>query len=247
MLRRWTIACGICTTIALLSIACLDRTIATQAHKFSGARDLLRADFLQLPYLQLMALCAAALGAVLLVAHPRYSKITGVALTAGFAGGSAIVLNTFLLKPFFGRSEPWEFAARGAYGFHFFHASARFGSFPSGHSVMLAAFIAVLWSSYPKGRPIYATLIVGLSLALIFGEYHFLSDIVAGLFVGWTVGMIAMHLVAQLALTSPLGMDEVLHPMDKDVLAGFQTFARPQAQGIRANNTEGAIPVRKTA
>lgn len=70
------------------------------------------------------------------------------------------------------------------YGFHWFNAGVAYGSFPSGHTAWTAAAMYALGVLYPKCR-----YICGLVLfAVVFGQlamyYHFVSDVLAGLFVG---------------------------------------------------------------
>jgi membrane-associated phospholipid phosphatase len=102
------------------------------------------------------------------------------------------------LKFIFGRTWPetWvqnnpSFIRDGAYGFHFMHAGVAYQSFPSGHMAAICTVIAVLWIRYPYFRLIYliAGLLVGA--ALVGANYHFLSDVFAGAFVGLSSGWIA--------------------------------------------------------
>jgi membrane-associated phospholipid phosphatase len=59
-----------------------------------------------------------------------------------------------------------------------------FDAFPSGHMLVVAALMSVLVRFYPKARP-YCMVVGGLlALALILTAYHFLSDIIAGAYLG---------------------------------------------------------------
>ena len=103
-----------------------------------------------------------------------------------------------LLKFIFGRTWPetWvqnnlSFISSGAYGFHFMHGGKGYQSFPSGHMAATCAVIFVLWILYRRLRWLY--LIVGLLVGagLVGANYHFLSDVIAGAFVGISTGWMA--------------------------------------------------------
>jgi H+/gluconate symporter-like permease len=48
----------------------------------------------------------------------------------------------------------------------------------------ICALIFVFWICYPRFRPIYAAAIAALAGGLIVGNYHFVGDLLAGVFVG---------------------------------------------------------------
>ena len=85
----------------------------------------------------------------------------------------------------------------GAFGFHPFHGGAGFESFPSGHTLGICAVVMALWFYYPRFAPIYILLVLSISIGLIGANYHFLSDIVAGGFLGATVATLCVKLFAQ--------------------------------------------------
>ncbi len=105
------------------------------------------------------------------------------------------------LKFVFGRSWPetWiqnnpSFIHDGAYGFNLFHGGAAYASFPSGHMAATCAVISVLWINYIKNRAIYLFLASAIGMGLIGAGYHFLSDVIAGAFVGASTGWMATAL-----------------------------------------------------
>jgi membrane-associated phospholipid phosphatase len=71
-----------------------------------------------------------------------------------------------------------------AYGFHPFQSGSAFGSFPSGHAARTLALAAILWIAYPRWR--WACVLASLveAVALVGMNYHFVSDVIAGGFVG---------------------------------------------------------------
>ena len=48
--------------------------------------------------------------------------------------------------------------------------------------------IAVLWIYYPKWRALYALAVLAVATGLIGANYHFVSDVIAGGFVGISSG-----------------------------------------------------------
>jgi membrane-associated phospholipid phosphatase len=53
-----------------------------------------------------------------------------------------------------------------------------------------------LWIFYPRWRWIYVAFLSLLASALMIGEWHFLSDIIAGGFIGTVAGALMMRLWA---------------------------------------------------
>ena len=104
-------------------------------------------------------------------------------------------LTKIQLKLVFGRTWPDTFRDNnpsflrdGVYGFNFFHGGHGYASFPSGHTAVTCAVISVLWIYYPAWRPLWALAVLAVAIGLIGANYHFLSDVIAGGFVGVSCG-----------------------------------------------------------
>ena len=102
------------------------------------------------------------------------------------------------LKFIFGRTWPetWvqdnpSFIRDGVYGFHFMHGGGGYQSFPSGHMAATCAVISVLWVWYPRSRWLGAFAAIAVGAGLVGANYHFLSDVIAGAFVGISTGWLA--------------------------------------------------------
>ena len=101
------------------------------------------------------------------------------------------------LKEVFGRTWPntWvnnnpSYFSDGTFGFNFFHGGIGYASLPSGHMAAVTAVAVVLWFARPQLRWV-SVLACGLvAVGLIGTNYHWLSDIIAGTFVGWSVGAV---------------------------------------------------------
>jgi membrane-associated phospholipid phosphatase len=105
------------------------------------------------------------------------------------------------LKFVFGRTWPetWihnnpSFVRDGIYGFNFFNGGAEYASFPSGHMAVTCAVISVLWLFFPTGRTLYALAGMAVAIGLIGANFHFLSDVIAGAFVGISSGWMVTSL-----------------------------------------------------
>jgi membrane-associated phospholipid phosphatase len=83
------------------------------------------------------------------------------------------------------------------YGFHWLQRREGCEGFPSGHMLVVVALLAAVWRFFPKCRP--WCLLLGLLLggALIATDYHFLSDVVAGAYLGILVEVLAFRWLAR--------------------------------------------------
>jgi membrane-associated phospholipid phosphatase len=99
------------------------------------------------------------------------------------------------LKFIFGRTWPetWvqnnpSFIKDGTYGFNFMSAGSAYQSFPSGHTAAICAVMSVVWIQYPKLRALCSFAVILVVTGLIGANYHFISDVVAGGFIGISAG-----------------------------------------------------------
>ncbi len=89
-----------------------------------------------------------------------------------------------VLKFIAGRMRPVLLSGLGKYGFNSFSFGDIYSSFPSGHTTAAFAFFSMLALLFPRYKfwAYYFACMIGLS-RLIVGA-HFLSDVVAGAFIG---------------------------------------------------------------
>lgn len=199
-LQRWLLALLLTAAAVAVCYLWVDRPLALLAHAHSGQRE----TFAPLthfpdPLLPLAAVAFVALG-LWVFAGRRLNKVatacvlSSISLTVAEATKNA-------LKFVFGRLWPdtWvqnnpSFIHDGAYGFNFFHGGAGYASFPSGHTTATCALISVLWIMYPKLRALYALVVAAVGVGLIGANFHFLSDVIAGGFVGTSAGWMSVAL-----------------------------------------------------
>jgi membrane-associated phospholipid phosphatase len=130
---------------------------------------------------------------------PDYAKALFVACVASL---SAFTINDFTLKVVFGRYNPHVFFQAAPLSvFNFLHGDHT-SAFPSGHMVMATAFAAVLIRTYFRTLPLFAGLLCLGAYLLLLGDWHFLSDVIAGTFVGGTIGLVAGELWCEHVLSS---------------------------------------------
>jgi len=106
--------------------------------------------------------------------------------------GAAVLPFSFLaktvLKPLFGRIETRMWLKNPLPpGLQWFHNSDGYSGFPSGHMMVLTALAAAFWLYFPQfgGKCLFLLLLMGA--ALIATNYHFLTDVAAGAYLGLAV------------------------------------------------------------
>jgi membrane-associated phospholipid phosphatase len=124
---------------------------------------------------------------------------TAFVLSALSLGLSAIPENW--LKFAFGRTWPETWVQNnpsllrdGVSGFNWFHGGAGYASFPSGHMTAVCAILSIFWFLQPRYRFIYAVMIVTTFVGLLGANYHFVSDLIAGGLLGFSIGCIVISL-----------------------------------------------------
>ncbi|MDA8095689.1 MAG: phosphatase PAP2 family protein [Betaproteobacteria bacterium] len=114
-------------------------------------------------------------------ARARFWQLTGILLPVSYAYKD-------LLKWIFGRTEVRVWLFRHVpYGFHWFAGGKGFNSFPSGHMLVLTPLFLALWDFYPAFRLVYGFGWLMLAFLLVFTDYHFLSDVIVGAYLGWAL------------------------------------------------------------
>jgi membrane-associated phospholipid phosphatase len=176
------------TALAVLAgIRFLDEKIAVAVMRLLHSNPLLHSVTADIPDLLLLLVCAGTaiiwlLYFYLLRNNGSEEKLCFLQLIG------TVVPASYLLKMFlqfaFGRTNTRLWLAGGMpLQFDWFHG-AGIGCFPSGHMTVFAAFGAAVWYVYPRYFRLIALFLVLLGSALIVTDYHFLSDVIAGAYVG---------------------------------------------------------------
>jgi membrane-associated phospholipid phosphatase len=189
--RRWLLALALCVAAVGLCIACVDRPLAEwlDAHvrhtEFWAALNLALYPFLLVVVAALFFLFAC--GTSVISGRPLRPWTT-IPILCSWATMWAVA-SEIILKRIFGRgwADP-TFVRDHLYGFHFLRGETHWDAFPSGTGTVSFAILAVLWILKPRFRPAGVTIVVMLSIAVVIGNYHWLSDVIAGGFLGVTIG-----------------------------------------------------------
>jgi len=94
------------------------------------------------------------------------------------------------IKIVFGRARPYLWLAGDDSGFGFFRYSAKFASFPSGHTTTSFAAALAFGMLWPRHKPwfLLAALLIGASRIVL--DVHYLSDVIAGAMLGGAVAVL---------------------------------------------------------
>ena len=197
-LRIFTIALLLTAAMVTVAYLWLDQPISYFAHGHLAQLRIFK-ELQRVP--EFMAafegLVFALFGYFVLARRPL-NKLLSALLLSGVSLGIASQIKD-QLKFLFGRTWPetWindnpSLIRDGVSGFNFFHGGAGYASFPSGHMTVTCAVVSVLWISYPRYRLLYAAVVAVVAIGLIGSNYHFLSDQIAGGFLGWSTGWISV-------------------------------------------------------
>ena len=196
MFKAWLVALLTVALFTPFSTMWLDRPIAFLVRDIFGEQrislDLTHTPILSVPLISASIFVVFGLAAMM---GRRFSKVETAVLLCDISILAVTAIKD-QLKLAFGRTWPdsWEpgilsLLHDNAYGFHFFQAGHSFESFPSGHAAVVAAAMSVLWIWYPRLGGPWAICIVAADLTLVGLNLHFLSDVVAGSFVGVSTGL----------------------------------------------------------
>lgn len=197
LLRRSLIALGIGAVLVMLCYLFVDRSVAYFVHDHHLSSEIL---FKWLTYPEPLMQSWVPVVLILLFIRRAWGPFRQWELALLAAGVGMVIADQFResLSYVFGRywPETWRdnnpsLIKDGAFGFHPFHDGSAYGSFPSGHASRTLAVGAVIWITWPRWRVVVALVSLALCLALILMNYHFVSDVIAGSFLGSIVGVYA--------------------------------------------------------
>lgn len=124
------------------------------------------------------------------IRYGRLSPFREAVVLACLSSICAYAINDGTLKFVFGLPNPAAVLNGAQHAFNFLNGSPNC-SFPSGHMVLAGAFAGVFMRLYRTSiLPLSALLLIAAVL-LIVGDWHFLSDVIAGTFLGVSAGLLA--------------------------------------------------------
>jgi membrane-associated phospholipid phosphatase len=195
--RTWLLALALCAMAVGLCILCLDRPLAEfiDAHvrhtEFWMWLDLALRPFALVVVAALFFLFGCGVWSISGRQLRPWTEIPFFcSLSAIWAVGAEIILKRLLGR---GWPDP-TFVQDHLYGFHLLHGEAHWEAFPSGTAAVSTAILAVLWILKPRSRAGGLVIVIFLSAGVVVGNYHWLSDVIAGAFLGVSIGWATVRL-----------------------------------------------------
>jgi membrane-associated phospholipid phosphatase len=213
--KVWLFGLVMTGLLTFISVAWIDKPIAILVNNAFGPRHLpsevASSPGLSIPIVSALVFIIFGLSAIL---GRNFSKLERTIVWCDISVLAAEATKN-QLKYAFGRTWPDSWGPQimslirdDVYEFHFFHSGQSYESFPSGHAAVVAAVMTVLWILFPKLRAVYATCIGAADVGLVLLNLHFVSDVIAGTFVGVSAGLFTVALGAQVVHAGRYSKDQ---------------------------------------
>ncbi|HVT99874.1 MAG TPA: phosphatase PAP2 family protein [Acidobacteriaceae bacterium] len=185
----WFLALLICISAAALAFVYLDVPVARRVYGVLGSTESLGRGFASAVLLTGEAVVALTL-IVIRITRGRLSPLGEATGLACLTSICAYAIDDNALKVFFGVPNPPAVLHGARHTFHLMTGSPG-SSFPSGHMVLSGGFAGVFMRLYRRTTlPLAVLQLIGAVL-LVVGDWHFVSDVIAGTFVGISAGVLA--------------------------------------------------------
>ncbi len=188
----WFLALLICALVTAVAFVYVDVPVARRAYGTSTSAEFLATGFASAVLLGFESIVALSL-IIVRIARGHLSPFREVTVLACLTSICAYAINDSTLKFFFGVPNPAAVLQGTKHAFNFLSSSSNL-SFPSGHMVLAGAFAGVFMRFYRTSILPLSTLLLIAGVLLIEGDWHFVSDVIAGTFVGISVGILAGEL-----------------------------------------------------
>ncbi len=117
----------------------------------------------------------------------------------------------FVFKQILGRGSPDPtYFANHLYGFRFLHATEGWNSFPSGTATIALTIAAITCLRVRRWRPIVSTMAGLACIGVTVTNGHWVSDVVAGVFLGISIGWMTVAISGSIQLIQDQG--GTMHP-----------------------------------
>jgi membrane-associated phospholipid phosphatase len=214
--RAWFVGLLLTGLLSFISITWIDRPIAILVHDLIGpghvSSEVASSPGLSILSIPLFSALVFVIFGLLALLGRSLSRIEWAIVLCDISILAADTIKN-QLKYFFGRTWPdsWgphivSFIHDNVYEFNFFHAGQSYESFPSGHAAVVAAAMTVLWIFFPRLRLAYALCMIATDVGLVLLNFHFVSDVIAGTFVGVSAGLFIVALCDSGLPVKPRGM-----------------------------------------
>ena len=198
--KIWLVGFVVTATVVWVSVQWIDRPIALWIFDVFGGRRIPTQTADRIFSIPLITTIVFVICEIIAIMGRRVSKLeAAIAMCAISTLATTVIKDQ--LKFAFGRTWPdtWgpgimSFVRDNVYGFHFFQSGKSFESFPSGHAAVAAAVLSVIWILFPNLRVFCTIGLIAVDIGLVALNLHFLSDVVAGSFVGISAGLFTVAL-----------------------------------------------------
>lgn len=186
---RWVLSLLVCTLAAALAFVYIDVPIAHRFYGFFGLSESLGRGFASGILLGGEAAVALSLVTIRITRGrlPALLETTGLACLTSIC---AFAINDSTLKLVFGVPNPAAVLQGARHAFVFLGGFSG-SSFPSGHMVLAGSFAGVFMRRYKISIVPLSVLLAIAAVLLIVGDWHFVSDVIAGTFLGVSAGLLA--------------------------------------------------------
>jgi len=185
----WLLSLLICTLIVAVAFLYFDVPIAHRTYGVFGPVKSLATGFASVVLLGFEAAVVLVL-VIIRIMRGHLSPFREATALACLTSICAYAINDSLLKLLFGVPNPTDVVHGARHVLHLLNGSSG-SSFPSGHMVLAGAFAGVFMRLYRSSTLLLSVLLLIAAVLLILGDWHFLSDIIAGTFVGVSTGLLA--------------------------------------------------------
>lgn len=192
VLLVWLATCALCAVSVLLSYRYLDMPLAHRVHGILVSSRGLATGLGSTVLLGIEGFVVLSLIVERLL-FGRLSRFHETTALACLCSICVYAINDGFFKPIFGVPTPSMVFAGARHSVHWLELTAG-GSFPSGHMVLASGFAGVFARTYRNSILPFGVLLLFAACLLIVGEWHFLSDVIAGTFIGMTAGLLAAEL-----------------------------------------------------
>ena len=185
----WFLSLLICALAVALAFVYLDVPIAHRVYGLLRSPESLEKGFASAVLLGIEAAVALALVCIRITrGHlSRFGEATALACLTSIC---AFAINDSILKLYFGVPNPVAVLHGTRHAFDLLAGSSN-SSFPSGHMVLAGAFAGVFMRLYRTSILPFSALLLIAAVLLIVGDWHFVSDVIAGTFLGISAGLLA--------------------------------------------------------
>lgn len=185
----WLLFLLVSVLVAAVAFVYMDVPIAHFVYGILTSAESLAKGFGSAVLLGVEAVVVLAL-VIMRITRGRLSPFQQATVLACLTSICAYGINDSTLKFFFGVPNPPSVLHGTQHAFNLLRGSSNSG-FPSGHMVLAGAFAGVFMRLYRTSILLFAALLLIAAVLLVVGDWHFVSDVIAGTCVGVSAGLLA--------------------------------------------------------